>query len=313
MKKKAILFLILVCVPAGILFSQANEKKTGFQLSFVPPLSTQGMYAAEYTHAVSFNILAGVSKNVTAFSLSSLGMYVKDEVNGFHLSGLGTYAGGTGKGVMISGLLNRTEDYNGFQLAGLFNAAKDVSGLQIAGLFNKAQNVKGLQLAVVNIAESSDYPIGLINIIKDGEMSLGLTYNEIGNTVLSFRSGGRILYAILGIGYNHKLADQSFMTEAGIGAHIPVSARFRINNEIKTAQTSFTDKENTGHHSYSLLPAFKIVPRWEIFGGPSLNYMYTDNPDNKSMFPSNSLWKKHNEYKLKQLYIGFSVGTHFLF
>lgn len=315
MMKKRFLFLMLACLPGGILFSQVNEdKKAAFQLSFVPPLSTQGTQAPMYTNAVSFNILAGVSKDVTSFSLSGLGMYATDDISGFHLAGLGTYAGNEGRGIMISGLLNRTKDYSGFQLSGLLNVANDVNGFQMAGLINKARNVNGVQLAgLLNIAENSDYPVGIINIIKNGEMSIGVTYNEIGSTMLSFRSGGRVLYGILGVGYNHKLDDQSFMAEAGLGAHIPVSSRFRINNEIKSAFTAFTDKENTNHHSFSILPAFKVVPQWEIFGGPSINYLYTDNTDNKSMFPGTDLWKDFGESKLKQLHIGFSVGTHFLF
>lgn len=374
--KKVKFILMMACVPFCFINAQVStEKKAGFQLSFIPPLSTQGIAAKEYTNAVSFNMLAGVSGNVTSFSLSGLGMYVVNDISGFHLSGLGTYAGNHGKGMMFSGLFNSTKDFNGlqfsglvnladeangifisglsnmghdlngmqfsglsniskaangfqfaglankasemngFQFAGLMNIAEDVNGFQFAGLMNIAKNVNGFQFAaLVNIAESNDYPLGLVNIIKNGgEMSIGATYNEIGTTMLSFRSGGRILYGILGIGYNHKLSDRQFMVEAGFGGHIPICSRFRINNELKANNVTFTDKETTFHSSLAIMPAFKVFPKLEVFAGPSINYLNTDNVNNKKMFPGNNIWKKYEEDKLQQLYIAFSAGIHYVF
>ena len=377
--KKLSLSVLFVCMISGTIFAQeVKEKKAGFQVNFFPPLSTQGLQAAEYTNAASFSILAGVSKNITAFSLSALGTYVVNDVGGVHIAGLGTYAGGNGNGFMLSGLLNRTADFsgigmsglaniagevngfqlggllnlakgegmrgaqlsglaniggavNGFQLSGLFNQARgeqmhgmqfsglanvanNVNGVQLAGLINVAKHVKGLQFAaLVNIAETNDYPVGLVNIIKNGEMSIGVSYNEIGSTVVAFRSGGRILYGIIGVGYNHKAEKEQFVVEGGFGAHIPISGRFRINNEIRSQFLNDFSDRNMMHSGFSIMPAFKILPQWEVFGGPSINYMETDYLDNKSMFPSNNIWKKYTDDKLQQVYLGFSVGTHFLF
>jgi hypothetical protein len=100
-------------------------------------------------------------------------------------------AGNDGRRVLIAGLSNTVgKSYNGLQIAGLVNVARHVSGVQIAG--------------VVNIADDSDCPVGLINLIKNGEKGIALTYSETGSTVVSFRSGGKITYGIVGIGYNHK-------------------------------------------------------------------------------------------------------------
>lgn len=360
--KKLKLSVLFVFVITGSLLAQMNdEKKAAFQVNFFPPLSTQGLQAKDYTNAVSFSMLAGVSKNITAFSLSGLGTYIVNDVQGVHIAGLGTYAGNNGNGFMLSGLLNRTNDFNGigiagltnlagnvngFQFSGLFNLSKegnmhgmqltglankagdvkgmqfsglanvanDVHGVQFGGLVNIAKNVKGLQFAgLVNVAESNDYPVGLVNIIKNGEMSVGVNYNEIGSTVVSFRSGGRILYGIIGVGYNHKVEKEQFVVEGGFGAHIPICSRFRINNEIRSQFLNDFSDRNMSHSGLSIMPAFKILPQWEVFGGPSINYMETDHTDNKSMFPSNNIWKKYRDDKLQQVYLGFSVGTHFLF
>lgn len=388
--KKVTFTLLLAYLQIVVLFAQDdNDKSAAFQLSFVPPLSTQGIQAPKYTNAVSVNILAGVSKNVTKFSLSSIGMYVMNDVSGVHLSGVGTIAGNEGSGIMLSGVLNRTKNFqgfqasgvfnladetdgfqiagvgnistgnlngfqisgvintasvmngfqisgavnlaeetngfqvggllnvadelNGFQIASLANIAKDVNGSQIAGLVNVAKSVSGFQIGVLaNVSDNCDYPIGLVNIVRNGgEMSLGLTYNEVGTTMLSFRSGGRILYGIVGIGFNHELHRKKFMTEAGLGAHIPITSRFRINNELKSNLN--IAKKNTQHHSFAIMPAFKVSPAWEIFAGPSINYLETENPNERGIFPGHNIWKKFRDDKLKQAYFGFSVGTHILF
>lgn len=362
MKRKLKLSVLFVLVVAARLFAQeGEEKKAAFQVNFFPPLSTQGVQASDYTNAVSFSILGGVSKNITAFSFSSLGTYVVNDISGVHIAGLGTYAGNNGSGFMLSGLLNRTGDFNGIgitglvnlademsglqlsglcnlsnganmhgmqfsglvnkaggvngmQFSGLANVANDVNGIQFSGLVNIAKNVTGLQFAgLVNIAEKNDYPVGLVNIIKDGEMSVGISYNEIGSTVVAFRSGGRILYGIIGVGYNYQADKEHFVTEAGFGAHIPIFSRFRINNEIRLQSLSDFSDENVLHAGLSIMPAFKILPQWEIFGGPSINYMNSGNTANDDMFPKNNLWKKYTDDRLQQVYIGFSVGTHFLF
>ena len=395
MIKKATIILLLANMLVATIFAQVEEeKKSAFQLSFVPPLSTQGTEAPKYTNAFSFNILAGVSKNVTSFSLSSLGMYVVNDLKGVHISGLATIARNNGGGIMISSLLNRTKDFQGFQLSGLLNMANktegfqisglgniakadmegfqlsglintakhvdgsqmgglmnislDVEGFQISSLVNTAKNVEGFQLSgfinvakdvngfqiagLMNIADNNEYPLGLINIIKNnGEMSLGVSYDEIGSTVLSFRSGGRILYGIVGIGFNHKF-DNDMVVEAGLGWHIPVSSRFRVNCELMNDHfitmgertTSYYDGGGSekvvvnkgieaSHSRLSIMPAFKLLPKWEIFAGPSFNYLESDNIGNESVFPNNSLWKKYTDNKLQQLYFGFSVGTHFIF
>ena len=55
---KKILVLILCVLVYSALFAQSNEdKKTVFQLSFVPPLSTNGAYSHQYTNTVSLNLL----------------------------------------------------------------------------------------------------------------------------------------------------------------------------------------------------------------------------------------------------------------
>jgi hypothetical protein len=60
------------------------------------------------------------------------------------------------------------------------------------------------------------------------------------------------------------------------------------------------------------MPAFKAGKHFEIFGGPSVNYLQTDNLENANLFPGNSLWKNWGASKLQQVYIGYQVGVQFI-
>lgn len=342
------LFLLLICcaLTHGPLFSQtAHEMTSPFHVSFFPPLSTNGSKAAQYTNGASFNILAGVSKNEKAFAFAGLANIIKNDATGLQFAGLYNSIGNDGKGFAMAGLANRTtNNYYGIQYAGLMNTARqmnglqfsgivnitqkemkgmqfggitniaqDVYGVQFAGIVNMAKKVKGAQFALFNIAEENDYPIGLVNIIKNGEKSIGLSYDDTGNALVSFRSGGKVLYGILGVGYNHRSDNEEYALEGGFGAHINIISKFRINTEIKSQYMTSFSSHHISKNSLAVLPAFKILPQLEIFAGPSINYMETDNVNNKNLFPSHSIWKKNRENKLRQCYIGYTVGTHFIF
>ncbi len=70
---------------------------------------------------------------------------------------------------------------------------------------------------------------------------------------------------------------------------------------------------STFYSNYALLPAFRIHRNLEIFGGPSINYMNSDNADNAKVFPNHSLWKKHNSTTREQIYVGYQAGVQFIF
>lgn len=320
------------CVFAHItLFAQTLEsKKAAFQFSFLPPLSTNGFYSYQYTNKVSLNLLAGVSKNEEVFSLGGLSNVILQNAKGMQFAGLSNYIGNEGQGfqlagitninrnrfsgVQCAGLLNTASEMKGFQFSGLANRAKDVKGFQLAGLINLAHQVEGVQMAgLINIADHSDFPIGLVNIIKNGEKSIAVTYDAIGNAVISFRSGGKYTYGILGIGYNHKTTGRSLVTEGGLGAPIPVAAWFRIKNEIKFSSIGCTSSQPVFNVNYSVIPAFRIGTHFELIAGANINYMVSKNINNDKIFPHHSLWKKYGHTKLQQLYLGYSVGLGYIF
>ena len=216
------------------------------------------------------------------------------------------------KGAQVAGFMNLAQSSTGFQVAGFLNKSKDVSsqiagfanladnvkGVQVAGFLNKAKNttsqvagfmniakkVKGVQVAAfMNVADSSDYPIGLINLIKNGEKSIGITVDDNLSTMLTFRSGGRILYGIIGAGYNFKNDKEVYAFEAGLGAHVYTSQAFRLNIELAANSLHSFKVGEYFKSSIRILPAFKITPHIEVFGGPTFNYVNTNTTEGREL------------------------------
>jgi hypothetical protein len=239
---------------------------------------------------------------------------IAKEVTGAQFAGFANMASQV-KGPQFAGFINLSKKNAGVQFAGFMNKAKDVKGSQFAGFINIADKVKGAQFAgFINVADSSDYPVGIINIVKNGEKSLGISTDETLTTMLSFRSGGKVLYGIIGLGYNFKNKKEVYAFEAGIGAHFFQSNRFRLNAEIVgTGLESFKAGEYF-KTSFKLMPAFKITPKLEIFGGPAFNYLNTNTTEgrtlNKSYIHS---WENKWGNNFQALYVGYGGGIQYLF
>jgi len=214
-------------------------------------------------------------------------------------------------GAQVAGFVNVARN-TAAQVAGFVNVAENVDGAQVAGFINVAKRVKGVQLAgFINIADSSDCPIGLINIIGNGEQAIGVTMNETGTTLATFRSGGRKLYGIVGIGANFVDGYSAFATQAGLGMHIPISKSFRINAEASA--TSVSDRwDNTDIRSgFRLMPALRLG-NVEIFAGPS--FCYTASSDGQGVGRVGySVWRRDSYYYSQDLSIGFEGGIQYHF
>lgn len=65
--RKFNLFLMGIFILFSATAQEKVEKYAVFHLSFVPPLSTNGIKANEYTNGISFNLLAGISRNEKNF------------------------------------------------------------------------------------------------------------------------------------------------------------------------------------------------------------------------------------------------------
>ena len=232
---------------------------------------------------------------------------IAEEMKGVQLAGLVNISQDV-YGLQFSGLTNVAKDVYGLQFAGLVNVAKDVYGLRFAGLVNVAKRVKGVQFAsILNVAEESNCPIGLINIVKNGSMGVALTYDVMGNALVSFRSGGRYTYGIIGVGCNQQTIEK-IVAEAGYGVHIPVCEWLQVNNEVKATSPINTSSVNFG---YLLAPSITLWEHCNLFGGASINYLMSDM--NLDFVPGCELWNKQSADGVQRLYIGYQVGVQYVF
>lgn len=262
-------------------------------------------------YGIQISGLTNISQDAYGLQLAGLTNISKD-LYGMQISGL-TNISRDAYGLQLAGLFNVSHDLYGIQLAGLFNCAKDVYGLQFAGLVNVAKRARGMQFAtILNVAEESDFPIGLINIIKKGDKGVALTYDMLGNAVMSFRSGGKYAYGILGVGCNAQI-EERLVVEAGYGLQIPVCRWLDVNNEFKATTMGYNSGYKRNNFSYLLAPSFTLWRHCNLFAGASINYFMSDRASAATLLPNAGLWRKEGDRGIGQLYLGYQVGVQYVF
>src|ERR1700754_2753419 len=241
--------------------------------------SLNGFEAAAVYNNVLHNAqgiqLAGIANKTHNFTR---GMQVAGVANidqqakGFLIAGLFNRVKSFDGGVQVAGLFNTAQQSKGLQFSSLFNLSANEAWSQVAAVFNVAKKVKGFQFGLlVNVADSSDYPIGLINFIKNGEKSLAISTDEALMTHLDFRSGGRVLYGLIGAGYQFGDTQARYALDIGFGAHIINHDKFYLNGEFVTQLTTDFKDKLYQTDSFKILPGYKLSKLVRLFAGPSFN------------------------------------------
>ena len=262
--------------------------------------------------------IAGVAN----YSGSGVGMQIAGVTNinnganiGAQISGVTNINNGAAMGLQISGVTNiNNGSLIGLQLSSVANIAGDVKGMQLSAVMNKAKKVKGVQFAtLLNIAEESNFPIAFINIIKNGKMGVALTHDILNNKVVSFRSGGKYTYGILGFGFNNKITEGNrLVAEAGYGIHIPITEWFEINNELKATMTGL-GSETSNNFGYFLSPSLTLLEHYKFFAGVSVNYFNSNSINSESILQNNSFWSKDGKDYVHRMFIGYQIGVQYIF
>lgn len=281
-------------------------------IGVVYPISSEGASSRHYTNTICLSLVYGISRNVSALALGGFGTIVKDSAHGAQIAGFFNLAARVG-GAQVAGFFNHASRMEGAQVAGFLNTATTVKGVQVAGFLNKATTVHGVQIAgLINIADSSDYPIGVLNFVRNGEKSIDLSVDETSTFLAAFRSGGRVLYGIAGIGYNGKDNHSLYALEAGIGAHIPVTPRFRLNVEATSLTMVNFKSGQYFKSSVGVFPAYRLGHHMEVFAGPTINWI-TWTKELGEGLGSAFLWSKTKGTDFSGLSLGASGGIRAIF
>jgi len=233
---------------------------------------------------------------------------INGRFDGLQIAGF-TNINGRSDGLQIAGFANLSKKTTtGLQLSGFINTGSDLH-MQVAGFFNKAAKVRGMQIAgFMNIADSSEYPIGFLNFIKNGERSVSLSIDETLTSLVSFRSGSRHLFGILGAGYNWTKDQSLYAFEAGLGAHLIHSGNFQLNTEVAEIWLTKFEGGEYLRSALRLLPSLKLGSRIEIFCGPSFNYVYSKG-DIGANLVSHYVWSETKSDYFQGLYFGVMGGV----
>ena len=206
------------------------------------------------------------------------------EVNGGQIAGLGNVSLGSVH-TQIAGGFNKAGKVNGIQVSGLTNISSDLVHSQIAGGANIAKKVKGVQIAgLLNVADSSDYPIALLNLIKNGQKNLTLQFDESKLASIQFRSGGRVLYSIIGLGLYADNPDYSYAIELGLGAKLLEKAKFGLAVEVIQRNNFDSDMhlQEGDRAAFRVVPSYEFLPSWKVFAAPAFVYQQAATSDAES-------------------------------
>jgi hypothetical protein len=281
--------------------------------------------------ATGFQV-AGISnkviKNVKGVQVAGVLNHSKQQVQGVQIAGILNQSDAESahqiaglvnrsnltKGLQIAGITNWTENHSkGLQVAGIFNRTSGTAHHQVAGIINKARDVKGIQLAgLINIAESSDYPLGLLNFIKNGKKSLALQLDESAFSYLTFRSGGKVFYGLLGAGYGGWFSDSVYSLEAGLGAYLVDHPVYTMDLEVVGQVMSDFDNTNFNTSSLRILNGIRIHRHLKFFIAPTLSFntMEKDEAVNSRRF---EVARRINDQRIWLLELGAIGGLQYVF
>lgn len=231
-----------------------------------------------------------VYKDVKGFQVGGIYNHVQQSVKGLQVGGIANYVKATAD-VQIAGIANHAQRSKyfqlasitnsvsqtaGFQLAGISNIAADSADHQISAIFNRAKKVNGFQLALVNVAEESDYTVGLLNFVKNGEKNFTFSLDESDFAHFYFKSGGRKMYGIFGAAYSLRDVDTPLGLEIGLGLHTLPDTRFSLDVEFVSLTASDFVEVSNHLQSFKLAPGYRFGNHCRIFAAPTLNFAFLD-------------------------------------
>lgn len=203
------------------------------------------------------------------------------DVDGIQLAGGVNIVGGSADGIQGAGGLNVTGGVvDGAQLAGGVNVAGGVDGLQVAPVNFSGGHVSGAQVGVVNIARTSDFSLGLVNIIWEGRTHVDVWGSEDGFVNTAFKHGGERFHYIYGAGYRTGSDDLgAWRATIGMGGHTELTQRLFVDTDVLSSYVHDTDSQEYGVNVLNtarLVGGVQLTHRLALMAGPTYNVLVSD-------------------------------------
>ena len=280
----------------------------------------------------SIGAVGTVARDIDGFSVNGALGVTTGKLRGAQISGAVNVIAGDADGVQIGGAANVSGDASGAQIGGAINVAGNVDGVQLGGAINVAHGdvdgaqiagavnvasgrVRGLQLGVVNVADESDAPIGVVNVIKRGRHHVDVWGSESGLFMAGGQLGGKFTHAILGAGVRPGPDGARFAFGAGIGFHVDASERLGIDVDFLHHDLSAfaTNGRSVQLSQARVLFDFELFSKMRIFAGPTFNVLESNDPTDTSPSPygSWSLTRANSDWHVA-IWPGVALGSRLL-
>jgi hypothetical protein len=238
--------------------------------------------------------------NLDGVQLGVVGL-VKGDIDGAQL-GTVSLGGGSLVGAQLGVVNLLSGSVNGNQSGVVNVAGSDVSGAQL-GVVNVAHGrvdgvqlgttnvatgeVNGTQVGVVNYADVSDYPVGVVSIVRQGRTSADGWVTESGIGMAGVRHGGRVIHNVYGVGFHASPATWSFAL--GIGARVELASKLHVDFETIAYWLQrgrpFVDDAQVASIGASF--GYALSPMFGVFAAPTFNVLVTPDKELSNVGP---LW-----------------------
>ena len=250
----------------------------GVQLS--GGVNVVGQNAAGVQGAGGVNLVAG---GADGLQMAGGVNVVALDMDGVQLAGGVNVVAGSVDGLQAAGGVNVAGGVvDGVQAAGGLNVSGGIDGAQLAPVNYSAGHVDGIQIGVINVARTSDFSLGVINIILEGRTHIDGWVNEGGFAWSAFKHGGEGFHYIYGAGYRPgpEALPAAWGVVLGIGGHTTVGQRFFLDTDLLAQQineggaiwSSGISLQNTARAVVGL----QLLDHVSLLAGPSYNVLVSD-------------------------------------
>jgi hypothetical protein len=180
-----------------------------------------------------------------------------------------------------TGVVNvASADVSGAQIGVVNVAHGNVEGAQIGTTNVATGEVRGTQVGVVNYADVSDYPVGVVSVVRHGRTSADGWVTESGMAMAGVRHGGRVIHNVYGVGV-HGPAPTVWSFALGLGFRVELASKLHVDFETIAywlqRNRPFLDDAQIASVGASF--GYALSPVFGIFAAPTFNMLVTPDKD----------------------------------
>ncbi|NQY08187.1 MAG: hypothetical protein HRT71_01550 [Flavobacteriales bacterium] len=257
------------------------------------------------------NIVTNGGKGIQSSGFANT---VHGDWEGIQGAGFVNVATGEIKGVQGAGFANFAKEVIGVQGAGFANFAKEIRGVQGAGFLNYAKVVNGVQIGMFNFSDTieSGIAIGLFSFSKKGFRRYNLAYESTGFYHFKFKSGSKMFYNILSVGYHPGPSNENWAVGYGIGSRIRDQKMYVDMEGMFYSFSSGNPFDDDFQGSLNLNFGYSFANRFAIFVGPSLNIQVSNGSEILNLTTTPEITSVlTNQDHFSKYWLGFNAGIEF--